>query len=132
MRLNNVDWFVSIGVWFICDSSYQFRVLFLSLLFVLLAVGILSDINLTVWYGGHVYRLILKIGPFFFATASKAESRIYFAVLSYITSRTGVEAVQVKPVDLLFMAALCNRGAIIFLPCDFYLLSIFLSFLFLA
>jgi len=27
----------------------------------------------------------------------------------------------------LFMAALCNRGAIIFLPCDFYLLSIFLS-----
>ena len=30
----------------------------------------------------------------------------------------------------LFMAALCNRGAIIFLPCDFYLLSIFLSIFF--
>ena len=29
------------------------------------------------------------------------------------------------------MAALCNRGAIIFLPCDFYLLSIYLL-LFLA
>ena len=29
-----------------------------------------------------------------------------------------------------FMAALCNRGAIIFLPCDFYL-SIYLSFFFL-
>jgi len=28
----------------------------------------------------------------------------------------------------LFMAALCNRGAIIFLPCSFYLLSIFLFF----
>jgi len=25
--------------------------------------------------------------------------------------------------DKLFMAALCNRGAIIFLPCSFYLLS---------
>ena len=25
------------------------------------------------------------------------------------------------------MAALCNRGAIIFLPCDFYLSSIFFS-----
>ena len=31
--------------------------------------------------------------------------------------------------DCLVMAALCNRGAIIFLPCDFYLSS---SFLFLA
>jgi len=32
----------------------------------------------------------------------------------------------------LFMDALCNRGAIIFLPCDFYLsiyLSIYLFFL---
>ena len=28
-------------------------------------------------------------------------------------------------VEMLFMAALCNRGAIIFLPCDFYL-SIYL------
>ena len=27
-----------------------------------------------------------------------------------------------------FMAALCNRGAIIFLPCDFYLLSFFYLF----
>jgi len=26
---------------------------------------------------------------------------------------------------LFLMATLCNRGAIIFLPCDFYLLSIF-------
>jgi len=26
------------------------------------------------------------------------------------------------------MAALCNRGAIIFLPCSLYLLSIFLFF----
>jgi len=31
----------------------------------------------------------------------------------------------------LFMAALCNRGAIIFLACDFYL-SIFLSFFFFS
>ena len=30
--------------------------------------------------------------------------------------------------EFLFMAALCNRGAIIFLPCDFYLSSIYLSF----
>ena len=29
---------------------------------------------------------------------------------------------------LVIMAALCNRGAIIFLPCDFYLSSIFLLF----
>jgi len=29
---------------------------------------------------------------------------------------------------LLLMAALCNRGAIIFLPCDFYLSSIFFLF----
>jgi len=28
----------------------------------------------------------------------------------------------------IFMAALCNRGAIIFLPCDFYLLSFYLLF----
>ena len=28
----------------------------------------------------------------------------------------------------LIMAALCNRGAIIFLPCNFYLLSIFYLF----
>jgi len=27
-----------------------------------------------------------------------------------------------------FMAALCNRGAIIFLPCSFFLSSIYLSF----
>ena len=33
-------------------------------------------------------------------------------------------------VACMIMAALCNRGAIIFLPCDFYLLSIYLlSFL---
>jgi len=32
----------------------------------------------------------------------------------------------------LLMAALCNRGAIIFLPCSFFLLSFFLSFFFLA
>ena len=32
--------------------------------------------------------------------------------------------------DLLVMADLCNRGAIIFLPCDFYLLSIYLSIFF--
>jgi len=29
---------------------------------------------------------------------------------------------------IVFMAALCNRGAIIFLSCSFYLLSFFLSF----
>jgi len=29
--------------------------------------------------------------------------------------------------NILVMAALCNRGAIIFLPCDFYLSSIYLS-----
>jgi len=29
---------------------------------------------------------------------------------------------------IIFMAALCNRGAIIFLPCDFYLSSIFFFF----
>jgi len=34
------------------------------------------------------------------------------------------------PIAIIFMAALCNRGAIIFLPCDFYL-SIYLSFFFL-
>jgi len=28
-------------------------------------------------------------------------------------------------ITLLFMAALCNRGAIIFLPCGFFLSSIF-------
>jgi len=30
------------------------------------------------------------------------------------------------------MAALCNRGAIIFLPCDFYLSSIYLSIFFFS
>ena len=30
----------------------------------------------------------------------------------------------------LFMAALCNRGAIIFLPCDFYLISSSIFFFF--
>jgi len=29
--------------------------------------------------------------------------------------------------ELIIMAALCNRGAIIFLPCSFFLLSFFLS-----
>ena len=33
-----------------------------------------------------------------------------------------------KHIHVVFMAALCNRGAIIFLPCSFYLLSIFLFF----
>jgi len=32
-----------------------------------------------------------------------------------------------KTAKLLVMAALCNRGAIIFLPCSFYLLSFFFS-----
>ena len=30
--------------------------------------------------------------------------------------------------SIVFMAALCNRGAIIFLPCSFFLSSFFLSF----
>ena len=33
---------------------------------------------------------------------------------------------------LSFMAALCNRGGIIFLPCDFFLSSIYLSFFFFS
>jgi len=35
---------------------------------------------------------------------------------------------EVYTAVLLVMAALCNRGAIIFLPCSFYLLSIFFLF----
>jgi len=33
-------------------------------------------------------------------------------------------------VPIVFMAALCNRGAIIFLPCSFFLSSIYLLSLF--
>ena len=38
------------------------------------------------------------------------------------TSSFGPEIHNVLNRTALFMAALCNRGAIIFLPCDFYLL----------
>jgi len=43
----------------------------------------------------------------------------YYYIMLYIILHTKLLC------SILFMAALCNRGAIIFLPCDFFLSSIF-------
>ena len=69
--------------------------------------------------GGHVEDILL-LNKFFFRLSIRA-------LVAKIWPDEVVRWCQDDDFWRLFMAALCNRGAIIFLACDFYL-SIFLSF----
>ena len=57
----------------------------------------------------------------FLGTGSRSYSQCDCIVMVALCNRAD------RYIFIVFMAALCNRGAIIFLPCDFYLSSFFLS-----